>query len=100
MKGVGFQLTSLIFIPIQVIVAIYLMYSFIGISFLSGLLVMILSMLFTFFLMKIQAKLNAKLSKAKDSRMKVTEEILSAIRFIKVNAYEKYFFNKLNLKRK
>jgi ATP-binding cassette subfamily C (CFTR/MRP) protein 1 len=99
MKGVGFQLTSLIFIPIQVIVAIYLMYSFIGISFLSGLFVMISSMLFTYFLMKIQAKLNSNLSKAKDARMKVTEEILSAIRFIKVNSYEKYFFNKLNVKR-
>jgi ABC-type bacteriocin/lantibiotic exporter with double-glycine peptidase domain len=99
MKGVGFQLTSLIFIPIQIIIAIYLMYSFIGISFLSGLLVMISSMLFTYFLMKIQAKLNSKLLKAKDARMKVTEEILSAIRFIKVNAYEKYFFNKLNKKR-
>jgi len=72
MKGIGFQLTSLIFIPIQVVIAVWLMYVFIGVSFLSGLLVMLISMLLTYFLMKIQSKLNTKLLKAKDSRMKVT----------------------------
>lgn len=31
--------------------------------------------------------------------MKVTEEIFSIIRFIKINAFEKYFWQKLNKKR-
>ena len=31
--------------------------------------------------------------------MKVTEEILQIIKFIKINALEKYFFKKLNQKR-
>lgn len=31
--------------------------------------------------------------------MKVAEEIVQIIKFIKINALEKYFFNKLNKKR-
>lgn len=73
MKGIGIQLTSMLFLPIEVGVAIWLMYLYIGVSFMSGLFIMLLSMLITYFLMKIQTKLNAKLLKAKDGRMKVTE---------------------------
>jgi hypothetical protein len=36
---------------------------------------------------------------AKDERMKVTTEIFGAIKFIKANAWEEYFYNKLDTKR-
>lgn len=75
------------------------MYTFIGISFLSGIAVMVLTITLTFVFSKISIKANEKVLNAKDDRMKVTEEIFSIIRFIKINAFEKYFWQKLNNKR-
>lgn len=37
--------------------------------------------------------------KRKDKRMKATNEVFSNIKFVKVNAWEEYFYNKLDLKR-
>lgn len=37
--------------------------------------------------------------KSKDKRMKTTNEIFSSIKFIKVNAWEEYFYEKLDVKR-
>lgn len=99
MTYMGFQLTALIFTPLQVILGLWLMYNFIGISFLSGIGVMILTITLTFVFSKISIKANENVLKAKDERMKVTEEIFSIIRFIKINAFEKYFWQKLNKKR-
>ena len=56
-------------------------------------------MIFTLIFTRISTTANDELLKAKDERMKITEEILEIIKFIKVNAQEKYFFNKLNVKR-
>ncbi len=75
------------------------MYNFIGISFLSGVGVMLVTIFMTFVCAKISIKANENVLKAKDQRMKVTEEIFNIIRFIKVNAFEKYFWQKLNQKR-
>ena len=60
---------------------------------------MIFMMLFTLIFTKKAAEANDQLLKKKDARMKVTEEILQIIKFIKINALEKYFFEKLNAKR-
>ena len=72
------------------------MYSFIGISFLAGIGIILLMGLFILVNSKLNAKANEKLLAAKDKRMKATTEIFNLIRFIKVNAWEKYFFKKLN----
>lgn len=69
----GLQLTSILFTPIQILVGLFLLYWYIGISFLVGLGVMIGLMLFTFLFSKISAKVNDQLLKAKDARMKVAE---------------------------
>lgn len=58
MTYMGFQLASLLFTPIQVAIGIFLMYNFIGISFLSGFGVMIMTMSITFFLIKASVKFN------------------------------------------
>lgn len=87
MTYMGFQLSALIFTPLQVIIGIWLMYNFIGISFLSGIAVMILTITLTFVFSKISIKANENVLKAKDKRMKVTEEIFNIIRFIKINAF-------------
>jgi uncharacterized membrane protein len=54
----GFQLASLLFTPFQVIFGLWLMYSYIGISFLAGIMVMILTIILTFFFSKITIKAN------------------------------------------
>jgi len=50
----------------------------------------------TFFIAKSISKVNENTLKAKDIRMKITEEILDIIRFIKINALEKYFYHRLD----
>jgi len=56
-------------------------------------------MILTFVIQTYNSKINDKLLKAKDARVKVTEEAFNIIRFIKTNAMEKYFFRKINKKR-
>jgi hypothetical protein len=58
MTYMGFQLTALIFTPLQVLVGLWLMYNFIGISFLSGVGVMLITIIFTFIFSKISIKAN------------------------------------------
>jgi ABC-type bacteriocin/lantibiotic exporter with double-glycine peptidase domain len=99
MTYMGYQLSAILFTPLQVTIGIWLMYNFIGISFLSGTAVMILTICLTFFSSRFSKRANEDVLKAKDARMKVTDEIFNIIRFIKINAFEKYFFNKLNTKR-
>ena len=70
---ISYQMTALLFMPLQFTIALFLMYYFIGVSFLSGIAVMILAILINFFLQRIALRLNEKLLKAKDGRMKVTE---------------------------
>lgn len=62
----GFQLTALVFTPLQVLVGLWLMYNFIGISFLSGVAVMVVTIIFTFIFSKISINANENVLKAKD----------------------------------
>lgn len=82
----GFQLVALICTPIQIVIGLVLLYMYIGVSFLAGMGVMVILMLFTLTFSKVVAKNNDKLLKAKDTRMKITEEILQIIKYIKINA--------------
>lgn len=66
MTDLGFQLASLLVTPIQIIGGIVLMYWFIGISFLSGIGVMLLTILITFFLSKFMVRYNNGILKTKD----------------------------------
>jgi membrane protein insertase Oxa1/YidC/SpoIIIJ len=73
MTYIGYQLTAIIFTPLQVLVGLWLLYNYIGISFLSGIGIMLLTIIITFILSKASVKANESLLKAKDKRMKVTE---------------------------
>lgn len=87
MTYLGFYTSAVLFFPVQLGIGIYLMYSFIGVSFLAGIGIIILMGLFIFVNSTLNAKANEKLLKAKDKRMKVATEIFNLIRFIKVNAW-------------
>jgi ABC-type bacteriocin/lantibiotic exporter with double-glycine peptidase domain len=87
MSEMGYSLSDVILLPLQLTVGIYLMYSFIGVSFLAGMGIIFLLGLQTFIIGKVSAKANDKLLTAKDKRMKIATEIFNIIRFIKVNAW-------------
>ena len=73
MTYMGYQIASILFFPFQIIVGLYLMYSYIGIAFLTGIGVMICTSVSTFFLAKKSIAYNDKVLKVKDERMKLTQ---------------------------
>ncbi len=66
MTYMGFQLVALLFTPFQMIIGLYLLYIYIGPSFLVGFGVMMCLMIFTLIFSKSASKSNDKLLKAKD----------------------------------
>jgi ATP-binding cassette subfamily C (CFTR/MRP) protein 1 len=100
MTYAGLQLASFFYGPMQIIFALIMMYFYVGISFLVGTSVIAFVMVFNYIVSKKINKLNEEVLKAKDERMKVTEEMLDIMRFIKISAIEKFFFNKLEEKRR
>ena len=60
---------------------------------------MVIVMFASYFLTKLSKKLNERAMKAKDVRMKATEEMLDIVRFIKITAIEKFFYRKVDEKR-
>lgn len=75
------------------------MYNFIGVAFLAGLATLAVSVFFTYFTTKWSYRYNQDILKKKDERMKVTQEMLDIIRYIKINSIEKYFYGKVESKR-
>ncbi len=111
----SFQFSALVSMPVQIIGAIVMMYKFIGISFVSGAVVIMIGAVINFFLgkrylrffillhnMLIEAnpdfliRLQKLVMTKRDERMKVTTEILNGIKFIKMNGWEEYFLKKVN----
>jgi ABC-type transport system involved in Fe-S cluster assembly fused permease/ATPase subunit len=73
MTYLGNQLSALLTTPLQLIIGITIMWLFIGISFLAGLLTTMIMIWITFIVSKYTIKFNNEVLKAKDKRMKVTQ---------------------------
>ena len=99
MNGLPIQLSRALFAPLQVLVGFFMLYSYIGASFLVGVGIMLLIMVLTYAFTRIAATTYDQLNDAKDQRMRTTEEILQIIKFIKANTKEKHFFKQLNHQR-
>lgn len=69
----GNQLSSLLSTPLQLAIGIVIMWVYIGIAFLAGLLTTIVMIWITFFVSKYTIKYNSQVLKAKDNRMKATQ---------------------------
>ena len=89
-------LTEMFFLPIQLVIGLFIMYNEIGWSFLCGLGAMLFMSVVNFFIGKNSIKLQKLYMKEKDKRIKFTTEIFNSIKFVKVNAWEEYFYDKLN----
>jgi len=99
MTALGPQLVSVLFIPVQILLGIWLMYGYMGYSFTAGVILMKGMIMLTVSLAKCISRVNQLSNKWKDSRMKATEEMLNLIRFIKINALERTFFQKVESNR-
>ena len=73
MSSGGFEIAAILLAPFQIVVGIFLMYHFIGISFLSGVGVMILTITGTYIFQKKAYKYNEKILEKKDERIKITQ---------------------------
>jgi ATP-binding cassette subfamily C (CFTR/MRP) protein 2 len=71
----------------------------VGASFLSGFGVIVVVGLFNVFASRYTARYTKNLAEETDNRMKSTNEIFNNVKFIKVNAWEEYFFDKIQAKR-
>ena len=96
---IGGHMSALLFGPVQIVIGLIMMFLIARVALLTSVVIIIVILVVSYFLSKINAKLNQELLKAKDERMKATEEMLDIIRFIKITAIEKFFFNKVNDKR-
>ena len=97
--GIGYHISAFFYGPIQIVAGLFLIYTFVGTSFLGAVGVMVLLAIFSFVNGRTQRAINEKVLKAKDERLKVTKEMLDIIRFIKISVIEKFFFKKIDEKR-
>lgn len=77
--------------PLQIGIAMYLLWGLVGISSLAGLAIMVLMIPFNAYLTKKAKALQVQQMKQKDARIKEVSEVLSGIKVIKLYAWEKPF---------
>ncbi|KAF5196874.1 ABC transporter ATP-binding protein/permease VMR1, partial [Thalictrum thalictroides] len=82
-------------VPLQVILALLILYRNLGFASLATLVATVLVMLANFPLGKIQKRLQGKLMESKDDRMKATSEILRNMKILKLQGWEMKFLSKI-----
>ncbi|CAL1277165.1 unnamed protein product [Larinioides sclopetarius] len=82
--------------PLQIIVALLMLFDILGIAVLSGLFVSIILIPINAFLGQIMKKRQVKQMKYKDERVKLVNEVLSGIKVLKLYAWEEAFREKIN----
>eukprot|EP00090_Calanus_glacialis_P002437 TRINITY_DN11824_c0_g1_i1.p1 TRINITY_DN11824_c0_g1~~TRINITY_DN11824_c0_g1_i1.p1 ORF type:complete len:1639 (-),score=332.95 TRINITY_DN11824_c0_g1_i1:544-5460(-) len=81
--------------PLQITVAIYLLYQILGASVIAGLVVMIVLIPVNGFSAAITRKLQVKMMKQKDIRVKKMNELLSGMKILKLYAWEPSFMQEV-----
>lgn len=75
--------------------ALILLYSVVGWAMLAGVATLVMLVTFTTWTSRLQRRNQACLLKAKDARMKATNEALTSMKVIKLHGWESYFATKL-----
>jgi ATP-binding cassette subfamily C (CFTR/MRP) protein 2 len=94
------NLSSVINIVYVLIFSIFFMGFLVQVSFLSGFGVILIASALNMLVSRKNADFQRMIAVSTDNRMKSTNEIFSNIKFIKVNAWEEYFYDKLEALRK
>ena len=91
--------TYVIMVPIRVIYSVYLLFSFFKLSFIPGIIILIIfGIIFAIYGRK-EEKLQHENMKATDERMNITSKAFDMIKIIKLYSWEKFFKEKINKKR-
>nr|XP_023012684.1 multidrug resistance-associated protein 4-like [Leptinotarsa decemlineata]XP_023012685.1 multidrug resistance-associated protein 4-like [Leptinotarsa decemlineata]XP_023012686.1 multidrug resistance-associated protein 4-like [Leptinotarsa decemlineata] len=85
---------------VQAIIVCYLIYYRMGLAAFVGIGFFIVVMLIQIYVGNITKKLRMQSSKKTDERLQTTQETLSAIKFIKMNVWERFFEKKISYARK
>ena len=86
-------------LPVQIVIVLYLLYEQIGLTFLTGLAFAIILIPINKVIASKIGQLSQDMMRHKDERVKLISEIIYGIRTIKMNAYENYFIDRMNLVR-
>lgn len=86
---------AIIFITYVLIFGMVFMAMLVGPSFLAGVGVLLLASTINMIVSRFTSRYQKEVAVATDNRMKITTEVFNNIKFIKVNAWEEYFYNKL-----
>ncbi|ORY16095.1 ABC transporter type 1, transmembrane domain-containing protein [Clohesyomyces aquaticus] len=85
--------------PVQVVVAVVLLYNILGYSSIAGVSMMLILLPINLYVSKQFAKIQKLILAATDARIHTTNEVLSNIRIIKYFAWEQRFIGQVNEKR-
>lgn len=85
--------------PVQVVLAIYLLYRILGYSSIAGIGTMVVLLPINMYVAKQFSKIQTLISSATDARIHTTNEVLTNIRIIKFFAWEQRFIGLVNDKR-
>ncbi|KAH8733119.1 ABC transporter type 1, transmembrane domain-containing protein [Phaeosphaeriaceae sp. PMI808] len=85
--------------PVQVVLAVYLLYRIMGYSSIAGIGVMVILLPMNMYVAKQFADIQTLISATTDARIHTTNEVLTNIRIIKYFAWEQRFIGEVNEKR-
>ncbi|KAJ7563499.1 hypothetical protein O6H91_03G113100 [Diphasiastrum complanatum] len=91
LSDVILQLHNLWVLPLQVCVALGILYSVLGTPMFAGFVVMITVVSINFYCSKQQRRFQTEVMKQRDERMKATTEVLNFMKIIKFQAWEEHF---------
>jgi ABC-type multidrug transport system fused ATPase/permease subunit len=89
------HIAGTIFLPIRLIIGILLMYILVGVHFIPGLVILALVSAFSYKQGKSFSKYSERIMLSRDERMKITNETVSGIKLVKMNAWDNYFLDKI-----
>ena len=88
---------GILIIPFQILIYIYLLFRFFGISFLFGFLALLIFISINFYIQNLYRILQKELLKRKDARMKITSETINSLKIIKLYAWEEEFLERVSI---
>ena len=90
---------STVVLPLKIFFFVYLLFKYFGLTFILGLIALIMILFFSIYSQGKRAYYQKELLKYKDQRMKATTQALNSMKIIKINSWEKYFYEKIKSQR-
>ena len=89
-----------IVLPIKILFFVCLLFRYLGLTFIAGLITIILILFFSIYSQGRRSFYQKEILKYKDQRMKTTTQVLNTIKIIKFSCWEDYYYKKINKQRK